>query len=44
MNEAILTVCEEEKVAPLLERLRKLDKDNTMLGLRAFVWNVEQSI
>lgn len=44
MNEAILTICEEEKVAPLLERLRKLDKDNPMLGLRAFVWNVEQTL
>ena len=44
MNEAILTVCEEDKVAPLLERLQKLDKDNPMLGLRAFVWSVEQTI
>lgn len=44
MNEAILTVCEEEKVTPLLERLRKIDQENPMLGLRAFVWNIEQMI
>lgn len=44
MNSAILAVTEEEKVQPLLQRLKKLDDDNQMLGLRAFVWNVEQSI
>lgn len=44
MNEAVLTVCEEEKVTPLLERLRKIDQENPMLGLRAFVWNIEQMI
>ncbi len=43
-NCAILTMCEDDKVAPLLLRLKKLDADNPMLGLRAFVWNVEQSI
>lgn len=44
MNEAIITICEEEKVEPLFARLRKLDLDNPMLGLRAFVWNVEQCL
>ena len=44
MNEAIITVCEDEKVKPLLERLHKLDIDNPLLGLRAFVWNAEQCI
>ena len=44
MNGAILTICEDEKVEPLLQRLHKLDVDNPLLGLRAFVWNVEQSI
>ena len=28
----------------LLARLKKIDDDNQMLGLRAFVWNVEQCI
>jgi hypothetical protein len=44
MNSAILAVTEDEKVQPLLQRLKKLDDDNQMLGLRAFVWNVEESI
>ncbi len=44
MNSAILSVMEDEKVQPLLRRLKQLDEDNQMLGLRAFVWNVEESI
>lgn len=44
MNSALLTVIEDEKVAPLLKRLKHLDEDNPMLGLRAFVWACEQSI
>lgn len=43
-NSAIITVCAEERVAPLLERLHQIDLENPLLGLRAFVWNVEQSI
>lgn len=42
MNSSVLTICEDEKVAPLLERLAKLDKEKPMLGLRAFVLPVEQ--
>ena len=44
MNEAVITVCEDERVQPLLDRLKKVDLDNPLLGLRAFVWNIEQSI
>ena len=44
MNSAILSVMEDEKVQPLLRRLKQLDEDNQMLGLRAFVWNVEESL
>lgn len=44
MNSALLSVIEDEKVAPLLKRLKHLDEDNPMLGLRAFVWACEQSI
>lgn len=44
MNSAIVTIVEDEKVQPLLTRLKKLDDDNPMLGLRAFVWACEQSI
>lgn len=44
MNSAIITIVEDDKVTPLLNRLRQLDVDNPLLGLRAFVWNVEQTI
>jgi nitrogen regulatory protein PII len=44
MNSAIVTIVDDEKVQPLLTRLKKLDDDNPMLGLRAFVWACEQSI
>ncbi len=41
---AILTVVEDRQVDPLLEKLKELDNDRPMLGLRAFVWNIEKSI
>lgn len=41
---AIITVVEDDKVDPLLDRLRALDQDKPLLGLRAFVWNIEKSI
>ena len=44
MNSAIITVVEDEIVDILLQRLKQVDVDNEMLGLRAFVWNVEQMI
>lgn len=43
-NSAIITICDDERVQPLLDRLHKIDLDNPLLGLRAFVWNIEQSI
>ena len=44
MSSAILAVVEDAKVENLLGRLRALDQESPMLGLRAFVWNVEQMI
>ncbi len=44
MCSAILTMVEDEKVSPLLDALRKEDLRAERLGLRAFVWSVEQSI
>ena len=44
MNSAIFTLVEDAQVQPLLTRLRQLDTDNPLLGLRAFVWNVEQAV
>lgn len=44
MCSTIITIVENEQVPPLLRRLKELDKSSEMLGLRAFVWNVEESI
>ena len=44
MNSAIITMVDDEKVDRLLKSLHQLDIDNPLLGLRAFVWNIEQSI
>ena len=44
MNSAIMTVIEDEKVPELLSVVRKLDARNKEVGVRAFVWNIEQSI
>jgi len=43
-NSAVFTVCEDDRVPIILERLKKLDKERPMLGLRAFVVPVEQAI
>ena len=44
MNSAILTMVEDRQVDGLLKLLNNLDKQKEALGLRAFVWNIEQSI
>lgn len=41
---AILAVVEDRQIDPLLEKLKRLDEDRPMLGLRAFVWNIEKTI
>ena len=44
MNSALITVVPDEKVAELLLTVRKLDARNKSVGVRAFVWNIEQSV
>ena len=44
MNSSILTIVPDERVDTLMERLHEIDVNNEMLGLRAFVWNVERDI
>jgi hypothetical protein len=44
MNYAMLTFVPDEKADRIMQRLRKVDETTPMLGLRAFCWNVEQSI
>lgn len=44
MCSAIITIVEDDKVDLLLDALHKIDLQSEMLGLRAFVTNVEKSI
>lgn len=44
MCSAIISVVEDDKVEKILEILHAMDKQTEQLGLRAFVWNIEQSI
>ena len=41
---AIITIVNDDQVDGILQRLHEMDLATPKLGLRAFVWNVEQSI
>lgn len=44
MNSAIITVVEDNQAAPLLQAVRQLDARNPEVGVRAFLWNIEQTV
>ena len=44
MNAGLLAVVPDGQVAPILAQLREKDRQTPGLGLRAFVWNVEDMI
>lgn len=44
INSALLTVVEDEKVDILLEKIQKLNQVNEEVGIRAFVWHIEQTV
>lgn len=44
MNSASITIVEDDQVEELLVCIKKLDKRNEEIGVRAFVWNVEQTV
>lgn len=44
MNSAIITVIEDTQVEALLSAIKKLDMRNPAIGVRAFVWNIEQTV
>ena len=44
MNSALISVMEDDKAAEFLTRLRKLDEENPLQGIRAFAWKVEEMI
>lgn len=41
LNQSILVMLDDEKVAPILADLKATDEASPDLGLRAFVWNIE---
>ena len=44
MNSAIITVIEDSQVETILSAVKKLDMRNPAIGVRAFVWNIEQTV
>ena len=44
MNSSVLAVFEDEKVKDLLGAVKKLDAVNEEVGIRAFVWEVLESV
>ena len=44
MNSAVMTVVEDEQVPELLSVIKRLDKRNPQVGVRAFVWNIEATV
>jgi nitrogen regulatory protein PII len=44
INNALLTVVEDEKVDELFSMIKKIDSINEDVGIRAFVWDVLRTI
>ncbi len=44
MCSAIISVVDDDKVDSILKILHEMDLETEQLGLRAFVWNIEQAI
>lgn len=44
MNSSILTVVEDDKVNSILENVKKLNAVNEEIGIRAFVWEILQTV
>jgi nitrogen regulatory protein PII len=44
MNSAALVIVPDEKVDSLLDSVKKLDKVNEQVGIRAFIWEILQTI
>ncbi|MDA3883367.1 MAG: hypothetical protein PF481_08770 [Bacteroidales bacterium] len=43
-NSSILTIVEDGKVEELLQKVKNIDSLNEEVGIRAFVWNIEQTV
>jgi len=44
MNSAVITIVPDDKVAPILEAVQKLDARNKEVGVKAFTWTIDQMV
>ena len=44
LNSAMLCIVDESKVQPLLDSVQKLDIRNKEVGVKAFVWSIDQMV
>jgi hypothetical protein len=44
MNSAALVILPDDQVGTLLENVKKLDKVNEEVGIRAFTWDILQAV
>lgn len=44
MCSAVISIVEDHRVKAILDELRQMDEATPMLGLRAFVWNIEDGM
>lgn len=44
MNSAALAITDDDKIKTLLEGLRNMDEINPAIGVRAFVWEITESL
>ncbi len=44
VNSAVITVVDDAKVPEILDKVHRLDQVNEEVGIRAFVWSVEQTV
>jgi nitrogen regulatory protein PII len=44
MNSAVLVMVDDEQIPDILQAVKKLSIRNDGIGVRAFVWNIEQSV
>ncbi|MDR0559371.1 MAG: hypothetical protein LBG92_04330 [Prevotellaceae bacterium] len=44
MNSALIAIVPDEKVKPILKSVKNMDSINEEVGVKAFVWNIEEMI
>jgi len=44
INKSVLTIVEDEKVDKVLDTVKKIDEINKDVGIRAFVWDILQTV